>query len=201
MSNTVFPSLPGLAWGMTKKPKWSSRVQKAVSGRRQAIGYMSYPLYEYTLSFNVLREYATFTELEQLQGFFNSMHAQVDTFLFADPVHAAVVTPQQIGVGDGVNKNFQLLSTFGGFAEPVFAPAIISSLRRATVAQTNPTHYTVGTNGLIQFVTAPSVGNVIDWTGTFRMRCAFTQDSIELINGDGVDIWKTNKITFESVKP
>lgn len=200
MTALVFPQSSGMAWGLSKKPMWSSRVQKSVSGKRQAVGYMSYPLYKYTLNFNVLREYASFTELESLQGFFNQMKGMVDTFLFVDPVDAAVAAAQQIGTGDGTTKNFQLVRTYGGFVEPVFAPNVITSLRKATVAQTNPTHYTLGANGLIQFVTAPTAGQVIDWTGTYYWRCAFSSDEIEFIN-EGIDIWKTSKITFETVKP
>lgn len=198
MSNLVFPSLPGLAWGLTKKPKWASRVQKSVSGKRQAIGYMSYPLYEWSLQFNVLREYGSFTELETLQGFFNQMKGQVDTFLFADPADA-IIPDGTIGVGNGTNKLFQCARSYGGFIEPIFDPSILV-VKVDGVTQTLTTHYTVS-NGLITFVTAPANGAVVSISGTFRFRCAFTQDTIDLINNDGVDIWKTNKISFESVKP
>jgi uncharacterized protein (TIGR02217 family) len=199
MTELVFPQTAGMAWGMTKSPLWASRVQKSVSGKRQAIGYMAYPGYKYTVNFNVLREYGSFTEMEALQGFFNTMRGQVDTFRFVDPVDAAVVTAQTIGTGNGTNKLFQLVRTFGGFVEPVQTPNLITSLRKAAVAQTNPTHYSVGPTGIITFVTAPTAGQVIDWTGTYYWRCAFTQDTIDLIN-DGLDIWKTGKITFETVK-
>lgn len=201
MTELVFPQLPGLAWGMSKKPLWASRVQKSVSGKRQAIGYMSYPLYQCTLNFNVLRATLSNNELATLQGFFNKMKGQVDTFKFVDPNDAAVLTAQQIGVGDGVNKLFQLVRTYGDFVEPVHTPNVITSLRNAAAAQTNPTHYSVSSTGLITFVTAPLSGNVIDWTGTYHWRCAFTQDTIDLINQDGVDIWKTGKISFETIKP
>lgn len=200
MSELVFPQSAGMAWGLQKTPMWASRVQKSTSGKRQAVGYMSYPLYKYTLNFAVLREYASFTELETLQGFFNQLKGQVDTFKFVDPVDAAVTTAQGIGTGDGVNKYFQLVRTYGGFVEPVFAPNVITSLRKASVAQTNPTHYSVNTTGLITFVTAPTAGQVIDWTGTYYWRCAFSSDTLDFIN-DGLDIWKTNKISFETVKP
>jgi Uncharacterized conserved protein len=178
---------------------WSSRVQKSTSGKRQSIGYMTYPLYQWTLQFNVLREYASLNELETLQGFFNTMNGQVDTFLFGDPNDAAVAAYQTIGVGNGVNKNFQLARAYGGFVEPVYAPNTYT-VRKAGAVQAEPAAFTMGANGLVQFVTAPTAGQVVDWLGSFRYRCAFTQDSIELIN-DGVDIWKSNKITFESIKP
>lgn len=199
MSELVFPQLPGFAWGLSKKPKWNSRIQKSVSGKRQAVGYMSYPLYEYTVNFNVLREYSTFTELEQLQGFFNQMRGQVDTFKFVDPTDAAA-SVQQFGIGNGVQVAFQLARTYGGFTEPVHTPNVITTVRRAGTTQTTPAHWTLGANGLLTFGTAPLNGNVLDWTGTYYWRCAFTQDTIDLIN-DGVDIWKSSKISFETVKP
>jgi uncharacterized protein (TIGR02217 family) len=195
MTDTVFPSLPGLAWGTQRRPKWASRVQRATSGKRQAIGYMSYPLYEWSIQFNVLREYSSFNELQQLQGFFNTMRGRFDTFLFADP-HDAIASVQQIGVGNGVQTDFQLARSYGGFAEPVVAPGIITNVRKAGVT----TSYIILDNGVIRISPAPTAGQVIDWTGTFRYRCAFAQDTMDLINLDGVDIWKTNKITIESVK-
>lgn len=200
MSEIVFPQLPGLAWGTTKIPTWSSRVQRSVSGERQAVSYASYPIYKYTISFNVLREYASYTDLEQLQGFFNQMKGMVDTFKFVDPADAAVVTAQAIGVGNSSAVDFQLVRSYGGFVEPVFTPNVITSLRKNAVAQANPANYTVLPNGIIRFGTAPTAGQVIDWTGTFYQRCAFTQDTLELINTDGLDIWKTGKISFETVK-
>lgn len=200
MSELVFPSLPGLAWGMQKTPIWNTRVQRSVSGKRQAIGYMSYPNYKYTLNFAILREYLSYNDVEQLQGFFNQMKGQFDTFKFADPLDAAITAYQTIGTGDGVTKNFQLVRSYGDFVEPVQTPNVITSLRKASVAQTNPTHYTVSSTGVVQFVTAPAVGEVIDWTGTYYWRCAFTQDTLDLINSDGDGLWKSNKISFQTEK-
>lgn len=199
MTNLVFPSLPGLAWGVQRTAVWNSRVQKSVSGKRQAVQYMSYPLYRWTLSFNVLREFGAYDELSTLQGFFNSMAGQVDTFLFADPHDASVTVPQAIGTGNGTNKNFQLIRSYGGYIEPVQSPNTYIVYLDG-VAQTAGTHYTINSTGVVVFVAAPGAGVVVSWTGTFRFRCAFTSDTMDFINQDGVDIWKSNKITFESVK-
>lgn len=202
MSNLNFPSLPGLAWGLTRKPKWASRIQRSVSGKRQAIGYMSTPLYEWTLSFNVLREYSTYDELATLQGFFNQMRGPLDTFYFADP-HDAVVgvpTPYQIGVGNGTQKLFQAVRNYGGFVEPIYYPALISVYVNGVV-KAYTTDWQIDSFGMIIFVVAPPVGHSVTISGTFKYRCAFTSDSIELINSDGVDVWKSSKITLESIKP
>jgi uncharacterized protein (TIGR02217 family) len=196
MSDLVFPQLAGMAWGMLKAPMWSSRVQKSVSGKRQAVGYMSYPLYKYTVSFNVLREYSTHAEVEELQGFFNKLNGQVDTFKFVDPLDASA-SQQRFGTGNGTQTDFQLARSYGGFTEPVRTPNTITQVRVDGAATTAYTH--LG-DGVIRFTTAPASGAVIDWSGTFYWRCAFTQDTLDLINTDGVDIWKTNKISFETVK-
>lgn len=196
MSDLVFPQLAGMAWGMQKRAMWSSRVQKSASGKRQAVGYMSYPLYQYTVSFNVLREYGSHAELAELQGFFNKLRGQVDTFKFVDPLDASI-SVQGIGTGNGTQTDFQLVRTFGGYTEPVQTPNAINQVRVGGAATTAYSH--IG-NGIIRFTTAPASGAAIDWTGTYYWRCAFTQDTMDFINNDGVDIWKTNKITFETVK-
>ena len=38
MGNAVFPTLPGLKWGVTKTPIWSTQVQKSISGRELRAG-------------------------------------------------------------------------------------------------------------------------------------------------------------------
>jgi uncharacterized protein (TIGR02217 family) len=199
MSSSVFPQLPGMAWGLTRQKVWASRSQRSVSGKRQAVGYSSYPIIKYSLNFNVLRQNSTQTELETLEGFFDQMHGMVDTFLFADPL-IATATTQQFGTGDGVTDKFQLVKTWGGFTFPVLAPNLITQLRKAGVNQTAPTNYTLLANGVVDFVTPPAAGNALDWTGTFYQKVAFSQDTLDLINQDGVGIWKTNKISFETVK-
>lgn len=202
MSELVFPQLPGMAWGLSRVPMWNTRVQRSVSGTRQAVSYMSYPLYKYTINFNILRAVSTNNELATLQGFFNKMRGQLDTFLFVDPNDASVLStaPQSLGNGDGVKTDFQLLRTYGGFVEPVHSPNLVQ-MRKNGVIAAFPSEWTHIGNGIIRFTPAPTLGHPVDWNGTFWWRCAFTQDTLELINGDGIDIWKSGKISFETVKP
>ena len=55
MSSLVFPSFPGLAYGIHRKPLWKTKVQESASGNEIAIGYMSYPRYQWKLDIAVLR--------------------------------------------------------------------------------------------------------------------------------------------------
>ena len=68
----VFPTLPGLAWSVTKSPTFQTRIQRAASGRElRALDY-PYPLWQFTLVFDMLRDNpaAGYDELRTLMGFF-----------------------------------------------------------------------------------------------------------------------------------
>ena len=85
MSNAVFPTLPGLAWGVKKTPVWSTNTIKSANGREMRAAYYRYPLWRFTLSFEVLRTRSAVNELEQLAGFFNARRGSFESFLYEDP--------------------------------------------------------------------------------------------------------------------
>ena len=120
MGNAIFPTLPGLKWGVTKTPIWSTQVQKSTSGRELRAGYYSYPLWKFSLSFEVLRNKQGLAELEELAGFFNARRGSLESFLYEDPTDNTV-TNQLIGMATNGQTQFQLLRSFGGFIEPVMA--------------------------------------------------------------------------------
>jgi hypothetical protein len=83
----VFPSLPGLAWNVVKTPTFQTRVQRAVSGRElRALDY-PYPLWQFTLVYEFLRDSpaAGYDELRTLMGFCLQCQGAYGTFLFQDP--------------------------------------------------------------------------------------------------------------------
>src|ERR1700739_2665058 len=89
----VFPtSLPGLAWNVVKAPTFQTRIQRAVSGRElRALDY-PYPLWQFTLVFEFLRDNpaAGFNELRTLMGFYLLCNGAFATFLYRDPSDNAV---------------------------------------------------------------------------------------------------------------
>jgi uncharacterized protein (TIGR02217 family) len=120
MSNAVFPTLPGLAWGVTKTPIWSTKVQRAASGRELRASYYSYPLWKFQLNYEVLRANAL-AELQTLVGFFNARQGSFDTFLYEDRDDKSV-TDQAFGIATPAQSQYQLVRDFGGYVEPVLAP-------------------------------------------------------------------------------
>ena len=180
----VFPSLPGLAWSVTKTPTFQTRIQRAVSGRELRALVYPYPLWQFTLVFDFLRDNPTagYDELRTLMGFFLLCRGAFGTFLSRDPSDDQV-TGQQIGVGDASTTVFQLQRAIGatlpggGFLEPVVAPNILSAAYLHGITQ-SPGNYSVDPNtGLVTFSTAPGSGLIITADYSYYFRCRFVDDS------------------------
>ncbi len=119
MTINVFPSnLPGIEWNITKAPRFATIIQRTASGKEIRSGLMSYPLWEFSLSYSVLRSGGGLTEMQTLAGFFLQQLGQMIAFNYSDPSDNSV-TAQIFGSGDGATTAFQLLRTLGGFNEPI----------------------------------------------------------------------------------
>jgi uncharacterized protein (TIGR02217 family) len=206
MMPLVFPALPGLAWSVTKSPTFQTRIQRAVSGRElRALDY-PYPLWQFTLVFDLLRDNpaAGYDELRTLMGFFMLCQGAFGTFLFRDPSDDRV-TGQQIGVGDASTTVFQLQRAMGttllggGFQEPIVAPNIVSAVYLDGITQ-SPAGYSVDPNtGLVTFETAPGGGLIITTDFSYYFRCRFVDDSYAFENFM-FQLWQLKKLTFISVR-
>ena len=177
MSNAVLPDLPGLDIAVRKTPIWKTQVQTAVSGKELRNKLFSYPLYQITVSFNVLRAGAE-AELQTLIGFFNSRNGSFDNFLYADPMDFTV-TDQSFGAGNGAATQFQLVRTLGGHVEPVMNLNGNPVIKVAGVTKTLTTDYTIDATGMVTFVTAPANGAALTWSGNYYYRVRFENDEAE----------------------
>lgn len=197
MSNAVFPVLPGLLWDVVKKPLFRTLIQSAVSGKELRLAQMSYPLYQFSLSYEVLRANAL-AELQTLMGFFNARNGSFDSFLYIDPDDNAITT-QNFGTGDAVTTAFQLTRTYGGFIEPVQnlngAPSIFDN----GVLKTVVTDYNINSLGVVTFTYTPVAGHALTWTGNFYYRVRFLQDVAEF-NQFMKQLWELKKLEFQSIK-
>lgn len=193
--------MPGIKWGSTKTPIWSTKVQKSVSGRELRAGYFSYPLWKFSLSYEVLRAGA-FSELQQLVGFFNARQGSFDSFLYQDP-EDHVVANQAFGIANPSQSQYQLVRDLGGFVEPVIAPHFSGSgkpiISVGSVVKTEAVDYTISSTGLVTFLTNLTGGQPLTWTGEFYYRCRFLQDSADFERMLH-QLWVLKKIEFQSVK-
>lgn len=202
MSNAVLPSFPGLTWNTTRRPVFSTVVKKSVSGREFRASHYAYPLWQYKLTYEVLRARSALTEMQILAGFFNARSGSFDTWLYNDPDDNAV-NGQPFGTGDGTQVAFQLVRSFGGFTEPVYDVNTTAGLAQVYVAgvlKTKDVDYTLSPTGLVTFGTAPTAGQALTWTGAYYWRCRFMQDQLEF-NQFMKMFWELRTLEFITVKP
>jgi len=201
MSQAIFPSVPGLKWGSVKTPMWSTKVQRAASGRELRASYYSAPLYKISLSYEVLRSGAL-GELQTMVGFFNARRGSFDSFRYLDPEDNTVFA-QFIGVGNGSRTQFQLVRAYGDFVEPVLAPQLTGlgavSIAVNDVVQTLGTHYTLSVGGLVTFSSPPPSGHAITWSGLFYYRVRFLQDSADFERFLH-QLWSLKKIELQTTR-
>ena len=201
MSQGIFPALPGLSWPVTKTPMFSTKIQRAVSGREYRAAFYQYPLYTFSISYEVLRDRAAFLEQQELLGFFLARQGSFDDFLYTDPNDNAV-TAQNFGTGTGSATVFPLVRTFGagGFTENdlvqnVNAITGIYDNGVAVVQGAGAGNYTIDSLGNVTFGTAPVSTHALTWTGTYYYRCRFladTADFSQLMSG----LWELKKLEF-----
>jgi uncharacterized protein (TIGR02217 family) len=202
----IFPSLPGLAWSVTKAPRFATRIQRAVSGRELRILDQPYPIWTWTLAYSLLRDKwdargsgglgAGYDELRTIVGFFLQQQGAFQTFLFDDPTDGTV-TGQAIGTGNSSTSVFQLVRSMGGCAEPMAAPNTVGAVYFNGVLQ-SPAGYAVDINtGLVTFTAPPPAGQSITADFTYRFRVRFADDTAEFENFM-YQLWQLKQIKLQS---
>ena len=198
---STFPTLSGIRWDVKKRPRFNTIVQRTASGKEIRSALMSYPLWEFELSYDVLRADSVNHELQTLMGFFEQMLGSCTAFNYTDPTDYSV-TAQSIGTGDGVTADFQLVRTLGGFIEPIQNINTIVGIydNGSPVTQgAGPGKYTINSTGLVTFGTVPTSGHALTWSGTYYFRCRFLDDLIEF-NNFMYNLFECQKVAFVSVK-
>lgn len=151
LSNAVFPVLRGLTWSRNKTPSFSTKTQTAINGREVRIPLWTYPRWTFNLTYSfVYDDYTTAGDLQKIAGFFLNRQGVFDDFLYQDP-EDCTVTGQAIGTGDGSTTEYQLIRSFGGFAEPVFG--VDSTTLKVYLDGIQTSAVTVNNYGLVTFAT------------------------------------------------
>jgi hypothetical protein len=88
----TFPTLPGLLITCHRRPIFSTGIQTSASGKEMRASWWSTPRYEYDLTFEILREDATYTEVSTLLAFIAARLGSFDSFTFVDPYDGTNVT-------------------------------------------------------------------------------------------------------------
>jgi len=91
MPTPTFPTFPGLRIEVHRRPVFSTGIQVSASGKELRASWWSTPRYEYDLTFEILREDSSFTEVSTLLAFIAARLGAYDSFNFTDPYDASTV--------------------------------------------------------------------------------------------------------------
>ncbi len=191
----VFPLLPGITPDTEKTPTWSTKVLRASAGNERRTAQWPYPIWEFTLKYEVLRDkpQLLLDEAESILEVFNTVQGQFGCFLFLDEGNFSVVQ-EAIGTGDGVSTQFQLYRHIRNWLEPVLTPFGVTMYVNGAV-----TGASIGANGLVTFGSPPGSGAVIAWSGGFFYPCRFGQDDLTL-KRIAYQLWSNDGLKFNSVR-
>lgn len=166
MSDAIFPVLQGLTWDSKKSPEFNTTVVPGRDGSETTIANWVYPIWHWTLIYELLRDDAT-DELKTLLGFFLARQGRADDFLYEDPNDKSRAG-QALGTGDGVITQFQCVRTLGGFIEPVMNLKTAPTVYVDGVEQ--EAGWSVDAKGMITFDTAPVGAITADLSYYWRVR-------------------------------
>ena len=187
MSSDIFPppavGAVRLAWSNVRTPEFRTLIEDSANGLEARTSKWVYPRWRWTLSYPAIGQagHQFGDQLRAVVGHFLKHRGAGDSFLFRDPEDFSVVN-QLVGVGNGATKNFQIIRNYGGFIEPIFeVKSGTLAVRKAGVTQTPTTHYTED-DGLVQFITAPAVGQEVRVDCEFYFRVRFDADTQDFEN-------------------
>ena len=193
----VLPIFPGQKVdGVEMTPVWNTKVKTSASGRRRATQYYSIPIWDYKIDLEVLRHRLNNDEVAGLFECFNTCQGQQGAFLYYDSNFNAVQA-EFIATADGVETSYQLSRSINTWTEPIYAPFGVSLYGDGTLI--SPSLYTVGDLGVVTFMSAPTMGAALTWSGSYFMLCAFTADRLP-IKQIQPGLW-SGSIPFASFKP
>jgi len=185
---------------------WSTRIQQSVSGAEVRIQDQTFPRYQWDLVYDLLRQGvihvgdAAWTEHQQLFGFYNLMGGSAQSFLYeSDEDHQ--VTGQLLGTGDGSTKTFQLITSYGGFAQPCYAPHVVSHVYVNGVDSGgwSVANWGSTTPGLVTLASAPAAGQSVTADFTYYYPVRFVDDQCKF-SKFAKGMYEVKQLSFISIK-
>lgn len=210
MTLPVYPTLKGLAYPVKWTPSFVNMPTQTTSdGSDIDLGLADYPLHDFELSYDFLRDYSGLTEFKTLVGFVLQNGGTKGRFLFSHP-DDNIVVGQGVGTGDGTTTTFTLVRSFGagGFAgiEPVGMADLTTTFNVKVngVLKTLGTDYTVdqttGAANTITFASAPASSAAITVDMSYRYYCKLLSNAQEF-DKVWATLWANSKIVLHSCRP
>jgi hypothetical protein len=226
MSYPIMPALPmSMAKGLKKTPNFDGNaVIKTAAGRGNS-GLVVKPYCTWDFEFDLDKiqgnESLATSVLAQFFGIYIACQGTGGLFLFTDPQDNTASNGNVLAgyhangmlsfgptgtnnAGDGVTTQFQLARQIGVPS----AWDVIQNINGAiSVAMNGGTPlsgsaYSVSPTGVVTFATAPTIGALPTWQGSFYYLCRFDANTVDAIRSfttnNGTDQWDISSIKFAS---
>ena len=188
MSLLVLPSIqspPNISftWPIKQSPMGKTITQTPASGRGELrIPLYQFPRWDFTWDLGYIKGDATQVNSawQQLLNFFIAVQFGAADWLFLHPFDNTTnpnTSPYQvIATGDGATKKFTMYrSLIAGGAQDLIQNFVAApNIYINNVLQGSG--YSIDQYGTLTFVTAPTTGLAIAWSGQFYYRCHFLDD-------------------------
>jgi uncharacterized protein (TIGR02217 family) len=175
---------PGIGFTVKWTPIFQNLTQIAQSGAAIQVGLSPYPLHQFELNYELLRDLPGVSlEFRRVLAFFGAMNGSLGRFGFTWPEDNAV-TGQQLAPGDGSTTVFTLVRTFGdaAFGNTMTEPVGVLKTIGNILVNGSPASVTTGGgvpgNNTIQFASPPPLNAVITCDITYGYYCRFADDSV-----------------------
>lgn len=213
----TLPVLPVMyGFSITKKPVFQTIVQSFRSGREVTVPQQTTPLWEFELKYETLKDQTQnsipydgnlgSTAFMDLSEIFTLCNGQYGRFVYDDLSDNSRVS-QQVGVGDGVTKDFPIVETIADATTGLKFSQTIGHLNLNHAVKVYFDGIEVPSSGnwttdaatetVLEFVSAPSMGVVITMDFFFYYLCRFIADDQEF--EQFVKNWWTTSIKFRSI--
>ena len=174
------PRFPdNISRGSSGGPRWSTDVVIMQSGHEQRNERWENARHEYNVAYGV----KDIVHLEALKQFFMFVRGQAHGFRYKDwadyrsgAVQAApTMLDQQIGIGDGVQTDFQLVKIYDNYTREIKKPVGGTILVAVDGNPVVPSGIDL-TTGIVTITPAPSNGLAVTAGYEFDVPCAFATD-------------------------
>ena len=199
-SYATFPTLATLGWSTHISPRFGTDVVALVSGRSTRRSRYAAALYDFELTYELLRSAAAYEELQAIAGFFGQMQGRQSLFWLAPPGLANAVG-EPLGTGDGSTATFPLLRNFGGYSEPAQGTSGVTAVYQNGVP-IGPAAWSLSSGYLpaVAFKAPPDVGVEVSADFGLTWLCRFSDD-VEDFEEFMAMLWTFRTVKMQTVRP
>ena len=173
-------------------PEFATVIQESVSGQEQRVRVWAKCRAKYEIGYSVMNSADPVGNYRAVLALFYAHAGRLRPFRFKDwgDFEASNVW---FGSGTGSQTAFQLSKTYDPseillgevgtyfYTREIYLLATAPVIRVNGVAQTVTTHYTVGSTGMVTFVSPPASDAVLTWDGEFDIPVRFDVDYLPVV--------------------